>query len=83
MQKLLNLFHHDRQAASVTKVFHEVIARRLQIQNVGHVAAQFFKVVNGEVDVQSARNGNQVNDGIGRATNGGQSADGIFKSLTR
>ena len=58
-----------------------MIARRLQVQNIGQLAAQFLEVVNGQVDVQSARDGNQVNDRIGRAANGGQSADGVFEGF--
>ena len=55
----------------------------MQVQNVGHVAAQFFEVINGEVDVEATCDGHQVNHGVGRTANGRQGANGVFKGFAR
>ena len=83
VQQVLDFFHDHRQASGIAEVFHEVLARRLHVQNAGHFTAQSLKVIQGEFQAQTTGNRDQVNDGVGRATDGGQCANGVFKSFAR
>ena len=81
VQQMLDLFHHHRQATGVAEVLHQVLARRLQVQQAGHFAAQALEVVDRQLQPQPAGNGNQVDHRVGGAANGRQGADGVFEGF--
>ena len=76
-----NLFHHHRQTTRVTKVFHQVLARGLQVHQAGQVGRQAVEVVQCQVHTDTPGNRQQVDYQVGGATHGCVDLDGVFDRL--
>ncbi len=83
VQHRQNFAHHCGQAAGVAKIFHQVLARRLQVQDVVDFRTQLVEVFELQVDADAPCNRQQVNDCVGGATDCRIGADGILKRLSR
>ena len=83
VQQVGDFFHHHLQAAGVAKIFHQVLARGLQIQQARQFRGQMVEVVNAQRHTQSTSDGDQMDHRVGGAANGCQCFDGVFKSFTR
>ena len=76
-----NLFHHHRQATRVAKIFHQVLARRLQVHQAGQVGRQAVEVVQRQVHTDTPGNRQQVDHQVGGAAHGSVHLDGVFDGL--
>ena len=83
MQEVRDFFHHRRQSACVAEVFHQVLTRRLEVDQARQFAGQAVKVVDAQRHAQASCDGDQVNDGIGAATNRRQGANRVLERFTR
>ena len=79
--RLAQAFDDDGQAAGIKELFHQVFAGRHQVDDGRHVAAAAVPIFKGQVNADAAGDGQKVDNGIGRAADGGIGADGVFKRL--
>ena len=83
MQEMRDFFHHRGQSACVAEVFHQILTRRLEVHQARQFAGQAVKVVDAQRHAQASCDGDQVNNGVGTATNGCQGANRVFKRFAR
>ena len=81
MKELADLADHHRQAARVVEVLHQVLARRHQVDEAGHVAAEPVPVVERQLDADAAGDREQVHDGVGRAADRAVDHDRVLERL--
>ena len=83
MQHGQDFAHHRGQTTGVAEVFHQVFARWLQVQDVVHFRAQRVEVFKLQFNAHATGNCQQVDHGIGRATDRRIGADGVLEGLAR
>ena len=83
VEHVLDLAHHRRQSARVVEIFHEVLARRLQVHETGQLRADLVPVLELERHADAPGNRQQVNDRVGRAADRGVHADRILERRAR
>ena len=76
-----DFFHHHRQTARVAEVFHQVLARGLQVHQAGQVGRQAVEVVQRQVHTDTPGNGQQVDHHVGGAAHGSVDLDRVFNRL--
>ncbi len=74
---------HGGQAARVVELFHQEAARGLQVHQGGRAAPDAGPVLQVELHADAAGDRLQVDDGIGRAADGGIGADGVLEGFSR
>ena len=75
--------HHRRQAAGVVEVLHQEPARRHQVDERRHVAAERVPVVERQRHADAAGDRQQMDDGVGRAADRAVDADRVLEGLAR
>ena len=70
-------------AADAAEGGHDVLAAGLEVGEHGHAFADAGEVVDGELDVGGVGDGEKMEHGVGRAAEGDDDGDGIFKRLLR
>ena len=83
MDQLTQFADHGGQPAGVVKVFHQVFAGRLQIEQARYLGANGVPVFQCEMDPDAPGNREQMHHGIGGAADGGVHANRIFKGFAR
>jgi hypothetical protein len=78
-----DLLHHDRQAAGIAEVLHQVLARRLQVDEARQLAREPVEVVDAELDAEAAGDRDQVDHGVGRAADRRERDDRVLERLPR
>src|SRR5207249_255414 len=73
--------HDDGHPADVVEVDHHVAPGRAGVGDVRHAAADPVEVVEGEVHPGLVGDGEQVEDGVGRAAHGHRHGDGVLERL--
>jgi hypothetical protein len=81
VQVLRDFLHHHRQAAGVAEVFHQVLARGLQVHQAGQFAGEPVEVVERQFHADAARDGDQVDHRVGGAADRGQRLDRVLEWL--
>ena len=64
---LEEVLEDGRDAANLVHVLHDVLARRLEVGDERYPVAHGLEVVDAELDAARVRDGDQVQDGVGRA----------------
>ena len=72
---------HGWQTASVVEVLHQVFARRQQVDQQRHAAAQPVEVVHVQRNAQAAGDGQQVDHEVGGTADGRVDPNGVLKAL--
>ena len=75
--------HHHGYATHAVDVVHHVLAKRLEVGDVRHLVVDAVEVIERELDIGLMRDGEQVEDGVGRTTKSHEHSDGIFERLLR
>ena len=83
VEHVLDLAHHRRQAARVVEIFHEELARGLQVHEARQLRADLVPVLELERHADAPGDGQQVDDRVGRAADGGVHADRILERGAR
>ena len=73
--------HHDGDAADLVDVVHHEAPEGLEVADVRDLGADPVEVVEGQVDLGLAGDGEEVQDGVGRATEGHHDGDGVLEGL--
>ncbi len=73
--------HDDRHAADLIDVRHHVAAEGLQVAQVRDLVADPVEVLEVELDLGLAGDGQQVQDGVGGTTEGHGDGDGVLERL--
>ena len=81
MQAILELLDHHRQATGVVEVFHQVFARRHQVDEERLFAAEAVEVFQFQRHADAPGNRQQVDDEVGRSADGGVDHDGVLEGL--
>ena len=76
------VLHHCRGAADVMQIFHHVLAAGLEVGHIRHAVTHRLEVVDGEDHINSARHGDQMQHGVGRAAQRHDHNHGVFERLT-
>ena len=71
--------HHDRDAADLVHVVHDVLPEGLEVAEVRDLVADAVEVVEVEVDVGLTGDGQEVEYGVGRAAEGHHDGDGVLE----
>ena len=80
---LEQVLHHDGDAADPVEVGHVELAARLHVGDVGHAGGDAVEVVQIEGDPGLVGDGQQVEDGVGRAAEGVGDRDGVLERSLR
>ena len=81
MQKILQLLNHHRQATGVIEILHQILAGGHQIDQQRQLATEAVEVVQGQLNADAPGEGQQVNDAVGRTTDGRVDLDGVLKGF--
>ena len=71
--------HHGLDAADGDQFGHEMFSARLEIGQHGDAPADPGEIVQGELDAGGVGDGQEVEHGVGRAAQGDDDGDGVFK----
>ena len=71
-----------RGAANVVQVFEDVLAGRLEVGEEGCAVGDGLEVFYGQLDADAVRDGDQVEDGIGRAAGDVDKDHGLLEGLS-
>ena len=71
--------HHRLDAADGDQFGHEIFSARLEVGEDGDTPADGGEIIQGEFDAGAPGDGQQVEDGVGRAAQGNDDGDGVFK----
>ncbi len=77
IEQVADLAQHGEQTTRPEQVLHEVLAGRLEVDEQRHLAARPVEVVEREVDAETAGDGQQVDDRVGRAADGREGHDRV------
>ncbi len=83
MQQILNPVHHRRNSAGVKQIFHQILARRLHVDDARRAARDAVEILERQPDAQASGDGDQMNHGVGGSAQRHQNGDRIFESLAR
>lgn len=68
-------------ASDTVDVLHDILSRGLQVGQKGDAGADALEVIDGQLDVHGAGDGNQVEDGVGGASQDHGENHGVLESL--
>ena len=74
---------HSRQSARVKKIFHEVFAGRLNVDQAWKRGSQAIEIVEAQWHADPSSNRNQMDHRIRRSADGCVGKNSVFESLTR
>ena len=73
--------HEHGEAAAAVDVVHDVLAERLEVADVRHLVADAVEVVERELDLGLARDGEQVQHDVRGAAERHADGDGVLERL--
>ena len=83
VQKRTQFLHDRGQSARVEHILHQESSRRPDVGDEGGGAGDFVEFFEWQVEAYPARDGHQMDDGVGRSADRHVDADGVLEGLAR
>ena len=83
MQQILNPVHHGGNSARVKQIFHQILARRLDVDDASGAPRDAIEILERQPDADPPGDGDQMNHGVGGSAQRHQNGDRVFESGAR
>ena len=81
--RLAQFLHHHRHTAGLVEILGDILATRLEIDEIGRVLEDLADVIQIKFQPGLVGNRGQVQPGVGRPAGAGHHAGGVFQRLQR
>ena len=83
VELILNPMHDGWDAAGVKQIFHQILARRLDVDNASRAPRNAVEILERQIDAETPGDRNQMDDGIGGTAQRHQDGDGVLEGRPR